>query len=84
SVYLSRESVFSQELSHHLLNFLIALHGQYDESLLRGVLAGPLFFLIYNEKYSQADYEAQRQEHLKFFSQLKHILNKQGAMAMLE
>ncbi|MBE0421497.1 exodeoxyribonuclease V subunit beta [Pseudoalteromonas nigrifaciens] len=84
SVYLSRESVFSQELSHQLLNFLTALHGQYDESLLRGVLAGPLFCLSYNEIYALADDEAQWQEHLNFFAQLNHIWNKQGAMAMLE
>ena len=84
SVYLSRESVFSQELSHHLLNFLSALHGQYDESLLRGVLAGPLFCLSYNDIYALADDEAQWQEHLNFFAQLSLIWHKQGAMAMLE
>ncbi|NMF47334.1 exodeoxyribonuclease V subunit beta [Pseudoalteromonas arctica] len=84
SVYLSRESVFSQELSHHLLNFLTALHGQYDESLLRGVLAGPLFCLSYNEIHALADDENKWQEHLNFFAQLSHIWNKQGAMAMLE
>lgn len=84
SVYLSRESVFSQELSHHLLNFLSALHGQYNESLLRGVLAGPLFCLSYNEIYALADDEAQWQEHLNFFAYLSSIWYKQGAMAMLE
>ena len=84
SVYLSRESVFSQELSHHLLNFLTALHGQYDESLLRGVLAGPLFCLSYNDIFALADDENKWQEHLNFFAQLSHIWNKQGAMAMLE
>jgi len=84
SVYLSRESVFSQELSHHLLNFLTALHGQYDESLLRGVLAGPLFCLSYNDIFALADDENKWQEHLNFFAQLGHIWNKQGAMAMLE
>ncbi|MBH0028210.1 exodeoxyribonuclease V subunit beta [Pseudoalteromonas sp. SWN29] len=84
SVYLSRESVFSQELSHHLLNFLTALHGQYDESLLRGVLAGPLFCLSYNEIHALADDENKWQEYLNFFAQLSHIWNKQGAMAMLE
>ena len=84
SVYLSRDSVFSQELSHHLLNFLTALHGQYNESLLRGVLAGPLFCLSYNEIYALADDENKWQEHLNFFAQLSHIWNKQGAMAMLE
>ena len=84
SVYLSRESVFSQELSHHLLNFLTALHGQYDESLLRGVLAGPLFCLSYNEIHALADDENQWQDYLNFFAQLSHIWNKQGAMAMLE
>ena len=84
SVYLSRESVFSQELSHHLLNFLTALHGQYDESLLRGVLAGPLFCLSYNDIFALADDENKWQDHLNFFAQLGHIWNKQGAMAMLE
>ncbi|MDO6636423.1 exodeoxyribonuclease V subunit beta [Pseudoalteromonas carrageenovora] len=84
SVYLSRESVFSQELSHHLLNFLTALHGQYDESLLRGVLAGPLFCLSYNDIFALADDENKWQEHLNFFAQLSHVWNKQGAMAMLE
>ncbi len=84
SVYLSRESVFSQELSHHLLNFLTALHGQYDESLLRGVLAGPLFCLSYNEIHALADDENKWQDYLNFFAQLSHIWNKQGAMAMLE
>lgn len=84
SVYLSRESVFNQELSHHLLNFLTALHGQYNESLLRGVLAGPLFCLSYNEIYALADDENKWQEHLNFFAQLSHIWHKQGAMAMLE
>ena len=84
SVYLSRDSVFSQELSHHLLNFLTALHGQYDESLLRGVLAGPLFCLSYNDVYALADNENAWQEHLNFFAQLSHIWHKQGAMAMLE
>ncbi|HDZ33857.1 MAG TPA: exodeoxyribonuclease V subunit beta [Pseudoalteromonas sp.] len=84
SVYLSRESVFSQELSHHLLNFLTALHGQYDESLLRGVLAGPLFCLSYNEIHALADDENKWQDYLNFFAQLSHIWDKQGAMAMLE
>ena len=84
SVYLSRESVFSQELSHHLLNFLTALHGQYDESLLRGVLAGPLFCLSYNDIFALADDENKWQDHLNFFAQLSHVWNKQGAMAMLE
>ena len=84
SVYLSRDSVFSQELSHHLLNFLTALHGQYDEALLRGVLAGPLFCLSYNDIFALADDENSWQEHLNFFAQLSHIWNKQGAMAMLE
>jgi len=84
SVYLSRESVFSQELSHHLLNFLTALHGQYDESLQRGVLAGPLFCLSYNDIFALADDENKWQEHLNFFAQLSHVWNKQGAMAMLE
>ncbi|MBQ4799342.1 exodeoxyribonuclease V subunit beta [Pseudoalteromonas sp. MMG006] len=84
SVYLSRESVFSQELSHHLLNFLTALHGQYDESLLRGVLAGPLFCLSYSDIFALADDENKWQEHLNFFAQLSHVWNKQGAMAMLE
>ncbi|WP_028835776.1 MULTISPECIES: exodeoxyribonuclease V subunit beta [unclassified Pseudoalteromonas] len=84
SVYLSRDSVFSQELSHHLLNFLTALHGQYDESLLRGVLAGPLFCLSYNDIFALADDENAWQEHLNFFAQLSHIWHKQGAMAMLE
>ncbi|WP_372760731.1 exodeoxyribonuclease V subunit beta [Pseudoalteromonas sp.] len=84
SVYLSRDSVFSQELSHHLLNFLTALHGQYNEAYLRGVLAGPLFCLTHNEIYALADDEAQWQEYLNFFAQLSHIWHKQGAMAMLE
>ena len=84
SVYLSRDSVFSQELSHHLLNFLTALHGQYDESLLRGVLAGPLFCLSYNDIFALSENENAWQEHLNFFSQLSHIWHKQGAMAMLE
>ncbi|WP_062569291.1 exodeoxyribonuclease V subunit beta [Pseudoalteromonas arabiensis] len=84
SVYLSRDSVFNQELSHHLLNFLTALHGQYDESLLRGVLAGPLFCLSYNRIYELHENESAWQEHLNFFAQLAHIWHKQGAMAMLE
>ena len=84
SVYLSRDSVFQQELSHHLLNFLTALHGQYDESLLRGVLAGPLFCLSYNRIYALHENESEWQEHLNFFAQLSHIWHKQGAMAMLE
>ncbi|MCP3704174.1 MAG: exodeoxyribonuclease V subunit beta, partial [Alteromonas sp.] len=84
SVYLSRDSVFNQELSHHLLNFLTALHGQYDESLLRGVLAGPLFCLSYNHIYELHENESAWQEHLNFFAQLAHIWHKQGAMAMLE
>jgi exodeoxyribonuclease V beta subunit len=84
SVYLSRESVFDQDLSHHLLNFLTALHGQYDESLLRGVLAGPLFCLNYNTIFALADDELQWQNYLNFFSELSHIWHKQGAMAMLD
>lgn len=84
SVYLSRDSVFSQELSHHLLNFLTALHGQYNESLLRGVLAGPLFCLSYNDIYALADDEAKWQVHLNFFAYLSSVWHKQGAMAMLE
>lgn len=84
SVYLSRDSVFSQELSHHLLNFLTALHGQYNESLLRGVLAGPLFCLSYNEIYALADDEEQWQSYLNFFAYLTALWHKQGAMAMLE
>lgn len=70
SVYLSRDSVFSQELSHHLLNFLTALHGQYDEALLRGVLAGPLFCLSYNDIFALADDENSWQEHLNFLLNL--------------
>ena len=84
SVYLSRESVFSQELTHHLLNFLTALHGQYNESLLRGVLAGPLFCLSYNEIYMLADDEEKWQSYLNFFAYLGTMWHKQGAMAMLE
>ncbi len=84
SVYLSRDSVFSQELSHHLLNFLTALHGQYNESLLRGVLAGPLFCLSYNEIYALADDEEKWQSYLNFFAYLTALWHKQGAMAMLE
>ena len=84
SVYLSRDSVFNQELSHHLLNFLTALHGQYDESLLRGVLAGPLFCLSYNAIYALHEDETQWQQYLSFFASLSEIWHKQGAMAMME
>ncbi|MBQ4832219.1 exodeoxyribonuclease V subunit beta [Pseudoalteromonas sp. MMG010] len=84
SVYLSRESVFNQALSHHLLNFLTALHGQYNEALLRGVLAGPLFCLSYNDIYALNSDENAWQAHLTFFAQLHDMWHSKGAMAMLE
>jgi len=99
SVYLARDSIFSSQLSEHLLNFLTALHGGYDEALYRGVLAGPLFGLNYQQIFEltqnqQADHindhaEAQRsskswQDYLELFALLLETWQNKGAMAMLE
>jgi exodeoxyribonuclease V beta subunit len=84
SVYLSRDSVFSQDLSLHLLNLMSVLQGRYNESLLRGVLIGPLFCLNYSQVYALIENEKAWQTHLSFFSELKTTWFKQGVMAMLE
>ncbi|MDP4983001.1 exodeoxyribonuclease V subunit beta [Pseudoalteromonas tunicata] len=84
SVYLSRDGVLQSPLALHLLNFLTALHGQYDESAYRGVLAGPLFNLNYQQIYQLAENEQTWQQYLALFSELSDIWYKKGAMAMLE
>jgi len=100
SVYLARDSIFSSELSLHLLNFLTALHGGYDEALYRGVLAGPLFGLNFEQIYeltqnqhisehTQNLDEANNasktwQDYLALFGLLLETWQSKGAMAMLE
>lgn len=99
SVYLARDSIFSSQLSEHLLNFLTALHGGYDEALYRGVLAGPLFGLNYQQIFELTqNQQADRitddadiqnatkswQDYLELFALLLETWQNKGAMAMLE
>lgn len=96
SVYLARESVFQQPVSQALMQFLMVLHGPYDEALLRGVLASDLFGLNYQQIFALQNetdslHAAQNnvahktwQEYLLQFSQLKALWYKKGVMAMLE
>ncbi|WP_042143937.1 MULTISPECIES: exodeoxyribonuclease V subunit beta [unclassified Pseudoalteromonas] len=99
SVYLARDSIFSSQLSEHLLNFLTALHGGYDEALYRGVLAGPLFGLNYqqifeltqNQQAAHINDDADThstakswQDYLELFALLLETWQNKGAMAMLE
>ncbi|WP_091987779.1 exodeoxyribonuclease V subunit beta [Pseudoalteromonas denitrificans] len=95
SVYLARDSIFSAQLSEHLLNFLTALHGGYDEALYRGVLAGPLFGLNYQQIFDLTQNKAHQehnresgskswQDYLELFSVLLETWQQKGAMAMLE
>jgi len=100
SVYLARDSIFSAQLSEHLLNFLTALHGGYDEALYRGVLAGPLFGLNYqqifdltqNQQAQGFENQTERtqntakswQDYLELFALLLETWQHKGAMAMLE
>ncbi len=84
SVYLSRESIFGSQLAHHLLHFLTALHSGYDEALYRGVLAGPLFGLNYQQIFELSEQENKWQTYLNTFIELLDIWQTKGAMAMLE
>ncbi|MCF6435183.1 exodeoxyribonuclease V subunit beta [Pseudoalteromonas sp. MMG022] len=84
SVYLARDSIFSQPIAHAILNFLEVLHGKYDEAALRGILVSPLFALNYQQIYALRTQEQQWQDYLDQFSQLQKTWSKQGAMAMLE
>ncbi|PAJ74728.1 exodeoxyribonuclease V subunit beta [Pseudoalteromonas sp. NBT06-2] len=100
SVYLARDSIFSSQLSEHLLNFLTALHGGYDEALYRGVLAGPLFGLNYQQIFDLTQNQQEQsfnseneciqksskswQDYLELFALLLETWQKKGAMAMLE
>ncbi|NOU49548.1 exodeoxyribonuclease V subunit beta [Pseudoalteromonas sp. JBTF-M23] len=84
SVYLARDSIFSQPISHAILSFLEVLHGKYDEAALRGVLVSPLFALDYQQIFQLRTHEQQWQGYLEQFSKLQKLWYKQGAMAMLE
>ncbi|MBD1582473.1 exodeoxyribonuclease V subunit beta [Pseudoalteromonas sp. S16_S37] len=84
SVYLARDSIFSQPISHAILSFLEVLHGKYDEAALRGVLVSPLFALDYQQIFALRTNEQQWQGYLEQFSMLQKLWYKQGAMAMLE
>ncbi|CAM3963237.1 exodeoxyribonuclease V subunit beta [Pseudoalteromonas byunsanensis] len=84
SVYLARDSIFSQPIAYAILNFLEVLHGKYDEAALRGILVSPLFALNYQQIYQLRTQEQQWQSYLDQFSQLHKLWSKQGAMAMLE
>ncbi|CCQ11749.1 Exodeoxyribonuclease V beta chain [Pseudoalteromonas luteoviolacea B = ATCC 29581] len=84
SVYLSRDSVFSQPLCSQIYQFLNVLHGQYDERLLRGVLAGPLFGVAHHTLFELQQDERQWQEYLDKLYRLKALWDKQGVMAMFD
>ncbi|CAH9057508.1 RecBCD enzyme subunit RecB [Pseudoalteromonas sp. CIP111854] len=84
SVYLARDSIFSQPITHAILSFLDVLHGKYDEAALRGILVSPLFALNYQQIYQLREDERQWQMYLDQFAQLQKLWYKQGAMAMLE
>ncbi|MBE0363282.1 exodeoxyribonuclease V beta subunit [Pseudoalteromonas ulvae UL12] len=84
SVYLARDGIFSTALATHILNFLTALHGQYDEAAYRGVLAGPLFNLSYQQIFQLNEDEQAWQHYLSLFAELSDIWHKKGAMAMME
>jgi exodeoxyribonuclease V beta subunit len=84
SVYLARDSLFTQPISLALLQFLTVLHGSYDEAALRGVLASPLFALHHQDIFELREQETAWQQYLDQFARLQRIWHKQGAMAMLE
>ncbi|BBN81977.1 RecBCD enzyme subunit RecB [Pseudoalteromonas sp. A25] len=84
SVYLARDSIFSQPISLAILSFLEVLHGKYDEAALRGILVSPLFALDYQQVFQLRTNEQQWQSYLDQFSALQKLWYKQGAMAMLE
>ncbi|MCG9759945.1 exodeoxyribonuclease V subunit beta [Pseudoalteromonas sp. S4498] len=84
SVYLARDSVFRQPLAIALYQLLDVLHGSYDEAALRGVLAGPLFYLNNQALYDLQFNEQQWQGYLQLFSELTQLWYRSGAMAMLE
>ncbi len=84
SVFLSRDSVYQTELAYHLLNFLTALDGEYNESRYRGLLVGPLFGLSYQQVYALKDDPKQWQSHLQRLSELYDCWQQRGIMAMLE
>ncbi|MEJ6476443.1 exodeoxyribonuclease V subunit beta [Pseudoalteromonas piscicida] len=84
SVYLARDSVFSQPLAIALYQLLEVLHGSYDEAALRGVLAGPLFNLEHQALYDLQFNEQEWQHYLQLFSELTQLWYRSGAMAMLE
>ncbi|WP_462174088.1 exodeoxyribonuclease V subunit beta [Pseudoalteromonas xiamenensis] len=84
SVFLSRDSVFNQPIARDLYHFVSVLHGKYDEGLIRGVLAGPLFGLTHQELYNLQQDERAWQHYLDRFFLLRKSWDRQGAMAMLE
>ncbi|AZZ97761.1 exodeoxyribonuclease V subunit beta [Pseudoalteromonas sp. R3] len=84
SVYLARDSVFSQPVAQAVWQLLHVVHGSYDEAALRGVLAGPLFALNEQQIYTLRTQEGQWQRYLMQFAQLKQLWYQQGAMATLE
>ncbi|GEK10177.1 exodeoxyribonuclease V subunit beta [Pseudoalteromonas peptidolytica] len=84
SVYLARDSVFSQPLATALYQLLEVLHGSYDEAALRGVLAGPLFNLEHRALFELQFNEQEWQHYLQLFSELTQLWYRSGAMAMLE
>ncbi|WP_440053452.1 exodeoxyribonuclease V subunit beta [Pseudoalteromonas sp. T1lg65] len=84
SVYLARDSVFTQPLALALYQLLDVLHSSYDEAALRGVLAGPLFSLSHQQLYELQFDEEKWQGYLHLFSELRQLWYRSGAMAMLE
>ncbi|TMO83196.1 hypothetical protein, partial [Pseudoalteromonas ruthenica] len=81
SVYLARDSVFRQPLAIALYQLLDVLHGSYDEAALRGVLAGPLFYLNNQALYDLQFNEQHWQGYLQLFSELTQLWYRSGAMA---
>lgn len=84
AVYLSRDSVFKQPLAAHLFQFISVLFGTYDEGLIRGVLASPLFGLKPDALFALQEDEKQWQVYLEQLFKLRKTWSAQGAMAMLE
>ncbi|WP_125778986.1 exodeoxyribonuclease V subunit beta [Pseudoalteromonas rubra] len=84
SVYLARDSVFSQPVALAVWQLLHVVHGSYDEAALRGVLAGPLFALNEQQIFALRTQEGLWQRYLMQFAQLKQLWYQQGAMATLE
>ncbi|ALU42474.1 exodeoxyribonuclease V subunit beta [Pseudoalteromonas rubra] len=84
SVYLARDSVFSQPVAVAVWQLLHVVHGSYDEAALRGVLAGPLFALSEQQIFALRTQEGQWQRYLMQFAHLKQLWYQQGAMATLE